>query len=59
VTYHNVRFAINPTPKFNFYFGIDNVMNKRVPLGGTGVGAGTGIYEAKGRSFYAGATAKF
>ena len=59
VTYHNVRFAINPTPKFNFYVGVDNLMNKRVPLGGTGVGAGTGIYEAKGRSFYAGATAKF
>jgi outer membrane receptor protein involved in Fe transport len=59
VTYHNVRFAINPTPRFNLYFGIDNVMNKRVPLGGTGVGAGTGIYEAKGRSFYAGVTAKF
>jgi outer membrane receptor protein involved in Fe transport len=59
VTYHNVRFAINPTPRFNLYFGIDNVTNKRVPLGGTGVGAGTGIYEAKGRSFYAGVTAKF
>lgn len=57
--YHNVRVGIDATKKFNFYLGIDNLTNKLPPLGLTGVGGGSGIYDNRGRFYYAGAVAKF
>ncbi|HEX9946824.1 MAG TPA: TonB-dependent receptor [Allosphingosinicella sp.] len=59
VFYHDVRFGIDVTERFNFYMGIDNVTNRLPPLGLTGVGGGSGIFDVRGRNFYAGAIAKF
>jgi outer membrane receptor protein involved in Fe transport len=57
--YHDIRAAVDVTPRFNFYVGIDNVTNRKPPLGATGIGGGTGIYENTGRFFYGGVVAKF
>lgn len=57
--YHDVRFSVDASRKFNFYVGADNVLNTRPPLGLTGIGGGSGIYNVRGRYFYAGAVAKF
>jgi outer membrane receptor protein involved in Fe transport len=59
VFYHDVRFQIDANDKFNFYLGIDNVLNRKPPFGLTGIGAGSAIYDVRGRTFYAGAVAKF
>jgi len=59
VFYHDVRAAIDLNRNFNFYLGIDDVTNKKPPLGYTGVGGGSGIYRNIGRFFYAGAIARF
>jgi outer membrane receptor protein involved in Fe transport len=57
--YHDVRLGIDATKNFNFYMGIDNLTNTKAPLGLTGIGAGSGIYDVRGRFYYAGVTAKF
>jgi hypothetical protein len=56
--YHDIRvgYTIN---KFNFYVGVDNIFNKLPPLGLTGAGAGSGIYDNTGRFMYAGAVIDF
>jgi outer membrane receptor protein involved in Fe transport len=59
VFYHDLRLGVDATKSFNFYFGIDNVTNRKPPLGLTGIGGGSGIYDVRGRFFYAGAVAKF
>ncbi len=58
VFYINTRFGFNFQKKGTFYFGIDNLTNRIPPLGSTGIGAGTAIYEPVGRRFYAGITVK-
>jgi outer membrane receptor protein involved in Fe transport len=57
--YHDLRLAVDVGPKFNFYLGVDNVTNTKPPLGLTGIGGGSGIYDVRGRFGYAGAVAKF
>ena len=54
VIYHNVRlnFAVADN-KFNFYIGIDNLMDKKPPFGLLGV-AGGDPYDTYGRFLYAG-----
>ncbi len=54
VIYHNVRlnFSVGDN-KFNFYVGIDNLMDKKPPFGLLGVGGGD-PYETFGRFMYAG-----
>lgn len=64
VIYHDLRFEWNidnagPAKDFQFYVGVDNLANKRPPLGSTATGAGSAIYDYRGRSFYAGARARF
>jgi outer membrane receptor protein involved in Fe transport len=59
VFYHDVRVAFDATDKFNFYVGVDNLTNREPPLGQTGIGGGSAIYDNRGRFFYAGAVAKF
>jgi outer membrane receptor protein involved in Fe transport len=59
VFYHDARIGIDAGQRLNFYFGVDNILNRQPPLGLTGVGGGSGIYSNRGRFFYAGATAKF
>lgn len=56
--YHDVRLGVN-IDKFEFYAGVDNILNTNPPLGLTGIGAGSGIYRVRGRNFYAGFRAEF
>jgi len=59
IIYHNVRAAYDFSNSMNAYFGIDNLANKEPPLGLTGTGGGSGIYDVRGRFYYAGAQLKF
>jgi outer membrane receptor protein involved in Fe transport len=59
VFYHDVRVGIDVEDNFNFYLGVDNVLNRNPPLGLSGIGDGSGIYTNRGRFFYAGAKATF
>lgn len=59
VTYQDARIAMDVADgKFNLYLGIDNITDTKPPFGLTGVGAGSGIYDVRGRYFYAGFIAK-
>jgi outer membrane receptor protein involved in Fe transport len=63
--YHDVRFAVDVGPKYNFYMGIDNLSNAKPPYASTGIGNETGtaggsaIWDVIGRFFYAGVKANF
>lgn len=59
VFYHDARIAFDVTDRFNIYGGVDNITNRLPPLGLTGVGDGSGIYDVRGRFFYAGVVTKF
>jgi len=59
VFYHDFRLNVEVNNKFDFYVGVDNAFNKMPPLGLTGVGGGSGIYDNVGRYFYTGFQAKF
>ncbi len=59
VFYMDIKLGLNVTRDTNFYFGIDNLTDRLPPLGSTGIGAGTAIFEPLGRKFYAGFQAKF
>lgn len=59
IVYHDLRGAYDFGDSWNAYLGVDNVANKVPPLGLTGVGAGSGIYEPRGRFFYGGVKVKF
>ncbi|MEJ0086093.1 MAG: TonB-dependent receptor [Pseudomonadota bacterium] len=54
VFYHDVRAAYDITDDVNAYVGVDNLANRVPPFGLTGAGGGSGIYESRGRFFYAG-----
>ena len=57
--YHDVRFAVDVGPKYNFYMGVDNLTNTKPPYALSGIGGGSGIYDSIGRFYYAGVKAKF
>lgn len=57
--YHDLRVGFTTEDDFRFYVGVDNVFDRLPPFGLTGTGAGSGIYPAVGRFFYAGATVNF
>lgn len=59
VFYHDARIDLAVNDKFNFYIGVDNITDRLPPLGLTGVGAGSGIYDVRGRYAYAGVKATF
>jgi outer membrane receptor protein involved in Fe transport len=71
VTYSDLRFEWNleggggVTDDLRFYFGVDNIFDRRPPLGITATGAGpgavgnAGTYDIRGRNFYAGFRARF
>lgn len=59
VMYHDVRMALDVTDALNLYVGMDNVADKKPPYGLTGVGAGSGIYDVRGRYMYVGFNTKF
>jgi outer membrane receptor protein involved in Fe transport len=59
VLYHNVDAEIAVNKNFSFYGGIDNLTDTKPPLGLTGVGAGSGIYDNRGRYYYMGVRVNF
>lgn len=64
VLYSDLRFEWNVAngdrkDAFQFYAGVDNVTNQLPPLGTTATGAGTAIFDFRGRSFYSGFRARF
>lgn len=63
VIYHNLRFDIKAAgtrpDSFNFYFGVDNLTDKKPPLGTTATGSGSAIFSIRGRNFYAGFRARY
>lgn len=65
VIYHNIRFSTqigsttNTRKGFEWFFGIDNFTDKNPPLGSTGTGSGSAIYEVTGRTFFSGIRATF
>lgn len=59
VIYMDLRAGFKVNEGSTFYVGVDNLTNRLPPLGSTGIGGGSGIYESIGRRFYAGITAKF
>jgi outer membrane receptor protein involved in Fe transport len=58
VVYHDIKLTFEPNEKLNFYLGVNNVTNRQPPLGLSGIGAGSGIYDARGRFFFFGLKAK-
>lgn len=65
VFYHDLRFTLNLTDlggigrDFQIYGGVDNAFNKVPPLGTSGTGSGSAIYDIRGRNLYAGVRARF
>jgi outer membrane receptor protein involved in Fe transport len=59
VTYHNFRVGFEIGRNNEFYVGVDNAFNREPPLGLTGIGLGSGIYDNRGRFFYSGVKARF
>jgi outer membrane receptor protein involved in Fe transport len=59
VFYHDVRASYDVTDSVNAYLGVDNATNRIPPYGLTGTGAGSGIYESRGRFAYAGVKISF
>jgi hypothetical protein len=60
VFYHDLRLTFETDDeKFRFYTGVDNVFDRLPPLGLTGTGGGSSIFNNVGRYFYAGAEVKF
>jgi len=65
VYYHDLRFAWDLKnlagfgKGFQFYFGVDNLLDRHPPLGSTGTGSGSAIYDVRGRSYYGGFRARF
>lgn len=59
VFYHDARIDLQVNDKFNIYVGVDNITDRLPPLGLTGVGAGSGIYDVRGRYGYVGVKAGF
>jgi outer membrane receptor protein involved in Fe transport len=59
VFYQDFRLGLDVNKQFNIYGGIDNAFNRQPPFGLTATGGGSGIYDIRGRYFYAGVKAKF
>ncbi|MFN3433552.1 MAG: TonB-dependent receptor domain-containing protein [Sphingomonas sp.] len=59
VLYIGAKLGIDIGEKSNFYIGVDNLTDRLPPLGATGLGAGSAIFDNIGRRFYAGVTARF
>jgi outer membrane receptor protein involved in Fe transport len=62
--YHDIRFqydtgAMGIVKNVQIYGGIDNIFDTHPPLGSTATGAGSSIYDIRGRNYYAGIKARF
>ncbi|EZP56518.1 TonB-dependent receptor domain-containing protein [Sphingomonas sp. RIT328] len=59
VLYIGAKLGIDFSERSTFYLGVDNLTDRLPPLGATGIGAGSAIFDNIGRRFYAGVTARF
>lgn len=59
VTYSDIRASYDINDKFNLYGGVTNLGDTKPPYGLTGVGAGSAIYDNRGRFMYVGVVVKF
>ena len=64
VFYHDIRVDFdlekaNVVNGVKLYVGMDNVLNTKPPLGSTGTGAGSAIYDVFGRHLYAGIRVRY
>ena len=59
VVYQDVRVSYDINDQWNAYLGCDNFTDKIPPLGLTGTGEGSGIYDVRARYFYAGVKVNF
>ncbi|WP_271300334.1 TonB-dependent receptor domain-containing protein [Sphingomonas sp. CV7422] len=59
VLYIGAKLGIDFSERSTFYIGVDNLTDRLPPLGATGIGAGSAIFDNIGRRFYAGVTARF
>jgi outer membrane receptor protein involved in Fe transport len=65
ITYHDLRFEWNldgadgTKDRFQFFGGVDNVLDQKPPLGLTATAGGGAIYDVRGRAYYAGFRARF
>ena len=64
VLYHSIRFDYKISGDsdgdgFNFFGGVGNLTNRVPPLGASAATSTSGIFDARGRNFYAGFRAKF
>ena len=57
--YHDFRISYDVDKRFQIYGGVDNAIDTAPPLGLTGTGDGSGIYDNVGRFFYTGVRLKF
>jgi outer membrane receptor protein involved in Fe transport len=57
--YQDVRIAYDINDSLNAYLGCDNLTDELPPLGLTGATEGGGIYDPRGRYFYAGVKFEF
>lgn len=49
----DIRLDIQATDEFRFTIGVDNVTDQQPPFGLTGAGGGSGIFDNRGRTYYA------
>ncbi len=59
VFYHDVKFELDVNDKFNIYAGVNNITNRAPPLGASGIGGGSGIFDNRGRFMYLGVKANY
>jgi outer membrane receptor protein involved in Fe transport len=59
IFYHAARVQYKVNDKYRMYFGVDNITDRKPPLGSYGVGAGSAIFDNVGRYFYVGAQIDF
>lgn len=59
VKYHDVRVSYDVNDQLNLYLGVDNATDRDPPLGLTGAGEGSGIFESRGRFWYLGGKYNF
>jgi outer membrane receptor protein involved in Fe transport len=64
ITYNDLRFQWDTGPalrmkNLQLYVGVNNIFNRKPPLGSTGTGSGSAIYDIRGRNYYAGLKTNF
>lgn len=65
VLYHDIRIDVDLDnlggigKSYKFFAGVDNVFDRDPPFGSTATGAGSAIYNIRGRVFYSGFKANF